>query len=304
MSGYVDLQVNGYAGVDFNALDLTLEEFQYAVERILADGTSQFLPTLITAPWGEMLAKLERISGWIESGEVSSDVVPGLHIEGPFLNPVEGFIGAHPKASAIPATTHRADELLDSGRGFVRLVTLAPEVDERAAVTRFLSDRGVVVAAGHSDASLDELKQAIDQGLSLYTHLGNGCPSMLSRHDSIIQRVLSLGDHLSVSFIADGHHVPFFALGNYLSVLNDDRVIIVTDAISAAGLGPGRYELADQIVEVDEEGAAWAACRTHYAGCATPLPKMIDALRSDLSVTEQQIQAWFIENPKRLLQPK
>jgi len=83
--------------------------------------------------------------------------------------------------------------------------------------------------------------------------------------------------------------------------LNDDRVVIVTDAISAAGLGPGRYELAGQTVEVDEDGAAWAACRTHYAGCATSFPKMIDFLRRDLSVTDQQINAWFIENPRRLL---
>jgi N-acetylglucosamine-6-phosphate deacetylase len=301
MSGYVDLQVNGYAGVDFNALDLTLEDFHYAIKRICEDGTSQFLPTLITAPWEEMLVKIERIAGWIENGEVPSDIVPGLHIEGPFLSPLDGFIGAHPKEAALHATESRASELLDCGRDSVRLVTLAPEVDDRSAVTRLLSDRGVVVAAGHSDASLDELKRAIDQGLSLYTHLGNGCPSLLSRHDNIVQRILSLREHLSVSFIADGHHVPSFALRNYLNVLNDDRVVIVTDAISAAGLGPGRYELAGQTVEVDEDGAAWAACRTHYAGCATSFPKMIDFLRRDLSVTDQQINAWFIENPRRLL---
>ncbi|MCH1494776.1 MAG: N-acetylglucosamine-6-phosphate deacetylase [Rubripirellula sp.] len=239
MSGYVDLQVNGYAGVDFNALDLTLEDFHYAMRRIREDGTSQFLPTLITAPWQEMLVKIERIAGWIENGEVPSDIVPGLHIEGPFLSPLDGFIGAHPKDAALPATESRASELLDRGRDFIRLITLAPEVDDRGAVTRLFSDRGVVVAAGHSDASLNELKQAIDQGLSLYTHLGNGCPSSLSRHDNIIQRVLSLGEHLSVSFIADGHHVPSFALRNYLNMLNDDHVIIVTDAIVLLVLVPG-----------------------------------------------------------------
>ena len=82
-----------------------------------------------------------------------------------------------------------------------------------------------------------------------------------------------------VSFIADGHHVPIFALRNYLRCIPNDNVVIVTDAISAAGLGPGKYELSGQIVEVDPDGAAWASCRTHFAGCATTLPQMIDVLK-------------------------
>lgn len=300
MSGYVDLQVNGYAGVDFNAPSLKLDDFVKATRCLAEDGTKQFLPTLITAPWEQMLSRVEQISGWIERGEVGNDI-PGLHIEGPFLNPVDGYIGAHPKDAAIPATVQRAAELLDHSRGLVKLVTLAPEVDPGGLVTRFFTDRGIAVAAGHSDASLDQLESAIDQGLCLYTHLGNGCPSNLSRHDNIIQRVLHFSDRLSISFIADGHHVPGFALANYFRCIEDDRIIIVTDAISAAGLGPGKYELAGQMVEVDEEGAAWAPCRTHYAGCATTFPKMIQFLKDKLRVTDQQIQAWFHENPKRLL---
>ena len=302
MSGYIDLQVNGYAGVDFNSLELELDDFSSACDRIFRDGTDQFLPTLITAPWEQLLAKVDRIAKWLDQGAISTARVSGLHVEGPFLSPVEGFIGAHPKASAIPATIERAAELVDRGRGWVRLVTLAPEVDPDGLVTRFLTDRGVTVAAGHSDATLDQLAAVVDQGLRLYTHLGNGCPSALPRHDNIIQRVLSMSDRLMVSFIADGHHVPGFALANYFRCLSDEQIVIVTDAISAAGLGPGKYELSGQWVEVDDDGAAWASCRTHYAGCATSFPDMIRFLQSELDVTDEQVDYWFRRNPMRLLE--
>jgi len=159
----------------------------------------------------------------------------------------------------------------------------------------------IVVAAGHCDPSIDQLNQSIDSGLQLFTHLGNGCPALLPRHDNIVQRVLSLSDKMAVSFIADGHHVPMFALANYLRCVPEGNAIIVTDAISAAGLPPGRYELADQIVEVDADRAAWAEGREHYAGCATTMPEMVNILKDRLQATDAQLQRWMINNPARLL---
>ncbi len=168
-------------------------------------------------------------------------------------------------------------------------------------MTKMLSDLGVCVAAGHSDATLDQLRCGIDNGLQLFTHLGNGCPAFLARHDNIVQRVLSLSDRLMVSFIADGHHVPGFALANYLDRVPEDKIVIVSDAISAAGLGPGEFRISDQTVYVDQHGAAWAECRTHYAGCATPLLKMASWMKSDLGISDRQIGQWFCDNPSRLL---
>jgi N-acetylglucosamine-6-phosphate deacetylase len=160
----------------------------------------------------------------------------------------------------------------------------------------------VIVAAGHSDASRDQLRRAIDQGLSMYTHLGNGCPALLPRHDNIVQRVLSLSEQLTVSFIADGHHVPMFALRNYLQCIPSHHIVIVTDAISAAGLGPGRFELSGQIVEVDAGGAAWAAGRTHFAGSAATFPQMVNILKRDLAASDRDIRQWTELNPSRLLE--
>jgi N-acetylglucosamine-6-phosphate deacetylase len=180
-------------------------------------------------------------------------------------------------------------------------MTLAPEMDAEAEVTQSLADSGIIVAAGHSDASIEQLQRGIDHGIGLFTHLGNGCPARLPRHDNIIQRVLSLSDQLCVSFIADGHHVPAPALKNYLQLVPTENIVIVTDAISAAGLGPGRYHLADQVVEVDPDGAAWSACRTHFAGCASTFPQMARFLQSQVGATEREIDRWFNENPSRLL---
>ena len=301
MSGFVDLQVNGYAGIDFNAAHLTEDELIHACQQIREDGTEKFLATIITAPVDEMVAKIARLASWLDQIPKIRKVIAGIHVEGPFINPQDGFVGAHPISAVCEATTDLAARLLDSGGGWVRMLTLAPEADPDARVTQFLSDAGVVVAAGHSDASREQLRRGIDHGLRLFTHLGNGCPSSLPRHDNIVQRVLSLSEDLLVSFIADGHHVPVFALRNYLRCVPNENVVIVSDAISAAGLGPGKYELSGQVVEVDQDRAAWASCRTHYAGCATTLPQMVEVLKQGVGACDLDIQRWMKDNPSRLL---
>ncbi|WP_372721041.1 N-acetylglucosamine-6-phosphate deacetylase [Novipirellula sp.] len=301
MSGFIDLQVNGYAGVDFNSDELSEADLVAACTELACDGVEQTLATIITAPMDQMVSRITRIADWIESVPEIRKQIAGIHVEGPFISPVDGFVGAHPKAAVQLATADAAERLLDAGNGHVRLVTLAPEMDSGAAVTQFLRNRNVVVAAGHSDASVVELDRCIDAGLGLYTHLGNGCPSQLHRHDNIIQRVLSRSDRLMISFVADGHHVPTFALRNYLRCMPSENVVIVSDAIVAAGLGPGEYQLAGQTVYVDDVGAAWAECRTHFAGCATTLPRMREILIRDLGATETEINAWMRDNPKRLL---
>ena len=301
MTGYVDLQVNGYAGVDFNSDRLSDEQAVAVCKRLADDGTDKVLATIITAPIDSMIARIGRIADLIDQIPEVATMITGIHVEGPFINPADGFVGAHPPSAVLPATLESANRLLEAGRGHVRLMTLAPEMDGGAQVTRSLTDSGVVVAAGHCDASIDQLRRGIDRGVKLFTHLGNGCPGLLPRHDNIVQRVLSLSDQMMVSFIADGHHVPAMALGNYLDRVPSENIVIITDAISAAGLGPGRYELGDQVVEVDEDGAAWSACRTHFAGCATTFPQMIDVLKYQVGVSDDDIGRWLIENPSRLI---
>ena len=116
-----------------------------------------------------------------------------------------------------------------------------------------LANQNITVSAGHCNPNLDQLRAAIDAGLRMFTHLGNGCPQQLPRHDNIIQRVLSQADKLWICFIADGVHVPFFALRNYLKCADINRCVIVSDAMAAAGLGPGQYKLSRWEVTVGPE---------------------------------------------------
>lgn len=302
MNGYVDLQVNGFGGVDFNQDNLEASDFFAACHSMRHTGVARFLPTIITAPIETMVHRIERLADLSAADPEIDAMVAGIHVEGPFLNRGSGFIGAHPVDAARIASIEDAERLIEAGAGRVKLLTLAPECDPESKVTAWLADQGIAVAAGHTDASLDQLRQGIDAGMTLFTHLGNGCPGLMHRHDNIVQRALACADDLTISFIADGHHVPLFALSNYLRCIDPDRVIIVTDAISAAGLGPGRYELAGQIVEVDDDLAAWATGRQHYAGCATSMDRMVDLMASQLRIDAATLDRWTRINPSRVLE--
>ena len=300
MTGYVDLQVNGYAGLDFNSESYSQEQVAQVCDRLRRDSVGKILATIITAPLSKMLERISRIAELIDSDVSIGDMIAGIHIEGPFISPELGYVGAHPVTAVRKATMDTTKELIEAGLGHVKMLTLAPEADVSCQVTNWLTKQRVIVAAGHSDASVECLNRAIDAGLSLFTHLGNGCPATLPRHDNIIQRILSLSDRLSISFIADGHHIPRFALKNYLMLVPTENVIIVTDAISAAGLGPGRYQLSDQTVEVDAAGAAWSGDRTHFAGSAATMPQMVTVLES-VGIETELISKWTTDNPRRLL---
>jgi N-acetylglucosamine-6-phosphate deacetylase len=168
-------------------------------------------------------------------------------------------------------------------------------------VVRYLADQKILVAAGHCDSSLDELRAAADAGLSMFTHLGNGCPTVLNRHDNIIQRVLSLRERLTLCFVADGVHVPPMALGNYLRLAGIDRSIAVTDAISAARLGPGRYTIGSQIALIGEDLVARSPNGPHFVGSTATMPRMISVLRERVGLTDNEIRQLLVDNPRAAL---
>jgi N-acetylglucosamine-6-phosphate deacetylase len=298
---YFDLQINGYAGVDFCSRDLTAEEMRTACEALAADGVGGILATLITDSVEALCAKLRGMVRFREEDPVIRGMVRGFHVEGPFLNAAPGYIGAHPPQHVVAANRDDAARILDAGNGLVRLMTLAPENDSGAGTTRFLTGAGVTVSAGHCDPDLDTLERAIDAGLSMITHLGNGCPVVLPRHDNFIQRVLSLSDRLWVCFIPDGAHVPFFALKNYFRITGVERTIFTSDAILAAGLGPGTYDLSGEPVEVDAAGVARRPGSPNLAGSTIRGHQVARNLKEQLGLTEVQVGQVYRTNPMRAL---
>jgi N-acetylglucosamine-6-phosphate deacetylase len=300
-SGYIDLQVNGYADVDFNADELSTERVTAVCKRLRDEGVAGILATVITAEVDSMCGRLANICRARDADPAIAAMICGIHIEGPFLNEQPGYIGAHPADCARPADLETTKRLLDAAGGITRIFTLAPERDENGRVTQFLTEQGVHVSAGHCNPSLDELRSGIDAGLSLFTHLGNACPAMLPRHDNIIQRALSLSDRLMIGFIADGVHVPFVALGNYLKCCGLDRAFIVTDAICGAGLGPGEYSIGNQRVVIDENLATWSADRSHLMGSAGTMRRSEENLRRGLGFDAAQIKMLMVDNPGGIL---
>jgi N-acetylglucosamine-6-phosphate deacetylase len=300
-NGYVDLQVNGYADVDFNADELSAEKVAAVCERLRGDGVAGILATVITAAPDDMCRRLANIVRVRETDPLVADVIWGIHIEGPFLSGEPGYIGAHPQEFARPADLSLMQRLLESARGLTRIVTLAPERDAGNGVTKWIAGQGIRVAAGHCNPTLDQLRASIDAGLSLFTHLGNGCPLQLPRHDNIIQRALSLSDQLYLGFIADGVHVPFVALANYLKCCGVERAFVVTDAICGAGLGPGEYSLGSGKVVIDENLATWSADRAHLVGSAGTMPRSHANLQNSLGLDEGQILELLSATPRKLL---
>jgi len=300
--GFVDLQVNGYFGVDFNADDLSAEALHKACARLRADGNAGILATVITDELDVMCSRLQRLVRLRAADDLISDLIWGIHIEGPFINELPGYVGAHPPAAVRPADVDATERLLAAADGLTRIVTLAPERDPGLEVTRFLAAQGITVSAGHCNPSLNQLEAAIQAGLSMFTHLGNGCPMLLDRHDNIIQRVLSLAHSLWLCFIADNVHVPCVALANYLNIAGINRCIVVTDAIAAAGLGPGRYSLGSQAVVVDDKLVARIpGDDTHLAGSAVTMPRSADNLRNVLGLAAADIDSLTSLKARQLL---
>jgi N-acetylglucosamine-6-phosphate deacetylase len=300
-SGYVDLQVNGYADIDFNADRLVAEDVVRVCKRLRVDGVAGILATVITADLDVMCARLANICYLHDAEPAMRDMIWGIHIEGPFLNEAPGYIGAHPRQCARPADGEAMRRLLDAAGGLTRIVTLAPERDENSRVTKLLVEQGIRVSAGHCNPTLDQLKASIDAGLSLATHLGNACPIELPRHDNVIQRLLSLSDRLHFGFIADGIHVPYFALGNFLRCCGLDRAFIVTDAVSGAGLGPGEYWFGNRKVVVDDNLGTWAADRSHLVGSAGTMRQSAELLRDRLGFSDSQLQGLLRDKPLEIL---
>ncbi|MEA2708996.1 MAG: N-acetylglucosamine-6-phosphate deacetylase [Phycisphaerales bacterium] len=296
---YFDLQVNGYGGVDFNTDGLTAADLHRACEKLQSDGVAGILATIITEKIDLMCARLARLVELRERDSLATKIISGIHIEGPFISEKNGYRGAHPLDSVIPADGETAKRLLGACGGLLRVVTLAPERDAGCAVTKMFADAGVIVSAGHTDASLDDLERACDAGLKMFTHVGNACPMTgMHRHDNIIQRALHLRERLWLTFIADGVHVPPVALANYLK-LAGERAIVVTDAIAPAGLGPGRYKLGRWDLLIGDDMVARAPDGSHFLGAAITMKQSHANLRNKLGLSDERCRQLLVDNPCR-----
>jgi N-acetylglucosamine-6-phosphate deacetylase len=244
--GFIDVQVNGASGYDFTADPASIWSVAADLPRY---GVTAFLPTIITSPLGTVAAAQEILT----QAPVTSlpRAIPlGLHVEGPFLNPEKK--GAHNPGHLRPPDPAEIDGWsLEQG---VRLVTLAPELPGALELVTTLTQRGVVVSAGHSNATYAEAQAGLDAGIRYGTHLFNAMPTLHHREPGLVGALLT-DPRPTVGLIADGIHTHPAIVCLAWQVLGSTRLNLVTDAIAALGMPPGRHVLGDFRVTVDESGA-------------------------------------------------
>lgn len=268
LPGFVDIQVNGFAGVDFNAPDSTPDGIRGALAAIRATGVTRLLPTLVTGPL-ERFARSARVLAGL-----NHPAIAGIHLEGPYISPLDGPRGAHPREHTAPASRDDFARRQEAADGRIVLVTLAPEVPGALDLIEHLVDGGIRVAIGHSDATPETIRDGVAAGATLSTHLGNGCAAMLPRHRNVIWEQLAT-DELWASLIADGHHLPGSMVKVFTRAKPPARTILVTDAIAAAGCPPGPYRLGEIDIDLAPNGRVSLRGTPFLAGSALSMPEAI-----------------------------
>lgn len=299
-AGLVDLQVNGFAGVDFNSGAIGPEELDRALEAMLATGVTTCLPTIITAHPGELVTRFRHLDAAVRGSRLGPLMCPGYHLEGPFLSPIAGFSGCHPPeamTAADPTLITRIEAKLSRP---ILMVTVAPEISGALALTRDLSAAGRIVALGHTAASFEEVVAAATAGATLSTHLGNGMPQTAHKLVNPIFAQLA-EDGLTATFIADGIHIHPKALKVLMRAKGPERTILVTDAVAAAAAPPGRYRLGGTDIERSADGTVRLAGSGLLAGSSLCLDQALRNIVGWGLATPAEAVAMASDRPRTII---
>lgn len=300
--GLVDIQVNGFVGVDFNAPGLTAEGLDRALSGMLSCGVTRCLPTLITAGEGDLIALLRDLDTAVTESRLGPLMVPGYHIEGPFLSPLDGYAGAHPARHMQSGSRELVQKLEGVATRPLMIMTVAPEVEGVLDLIPFLVSRGIACAIGHSAASRIQIDAAIAAGASMSTHLGNGVPHLLDKNDNPLLTQLGR-DRLMASFIADGIHIPSDILQSWLRAKTIERSILITDA-TAAAQAPGErgvFTLGAQRIERHDDGSVRLPGSPYLAGSAASMDQMLRNVMGWYGFSIMDVMRLARENPLRVI---
>ena len=240
---FIDLQVNGFSGVDYCSPHSSLEDIARSIDDQFATGVARIYPTVITGGAENMqgaLRNLARAKRELPNGQAFE----AIHAEGPFISAEDGPRGAHPARHARPPNLEEWRRMQDAAEGHIRLLTLSPEYDGTSAFIEEVVSAGVVVSIGHTKATSAQIRDAVSAGATMSTHLGNGAHAVLPRHPNYIWDQMA-EDRLTASFIVDGIHLSDSFLKVALRAKGIERSVLITDAVMPAGCAPGPYKLGE-----------------------------------------------------------
>lgn len=251
--GLVDLQVNGGGGIDFSGPDVTVEGVEAVVRMLWRHGVTSFLPTIVTSPVERISNSARCLAAAAEGRGLESATIAGIHLEGPFISPIEGPRGAHVAAHVRPPDWNLFQRWQELAGGRIRIVTLSPEWPGACDFIERCTASGVLVSIGHTAATTEQIRSAVAAGARLSTHLGNGAHAVLPRHPNYLWDQLAT-DELAASIIADGHHLPTSVLKVMLRA-KGERAVLVSDLASMNSLPVGEYQTANgRGVRMTEDG--------------------------------------------------
>jgi N-acetylglucosamine-6-phosphate deacetylase len=296
--GWIDLQVNGFAGVDYNSPQSSHEKIAQSVRAMFACGVTRFFPTLITGSPENMTAALRNLAGAKES-LAEGPAMEAFHVEGPYISPDDGPRGAHPAHWVRPPDLAEFHRFQEAALGNIRLVTLSPEWPEAPRFIEKIVQKGVVAAIGHTRASASQIADAVSAGATLSTHLGNATNALLPKHPNYLWEQLA-EDRLAASFIVDGFHLPPSFLNVALRAKGLERSLLITDAVMPAGCTPGHYRLGEVDVELHPDGSVRLAGGTRLAGSALRMDQAISNLIETAGLSLPQAVALATRNPARI----
>ena len=299
--GFFDNQVNGFAGVSFifGKSDLTVEGVEKATHELWKKGVTTYLPTLTTNSQ-ELLVKNFGILAEAIDDEKIRGSIPGFHLEGPYINPEDGFRGAHPKRFVRPPDWDEFMEMIEAADNHILQVTVAPEMPGVQEFIKKCTANGIKVAVGHHNANKDQLDQAVLNGARISTHLGNGCANMINRHRNPLWPQLA-NDDLMISIICDGFHLLPEEIKTFYAVKGPESTIITSDVTSYAALEPGEYTTdTGETIELTEGGMLRYPAQNVLYGSASPITKGVGHIMEVTGCTLADAVQMASTNPAKL----
>jgi N-acetylglucosamine-6-phosphate deacetylase len=301
--GFVDLQVNGFAGVDYNDPHSSPQAIARSIRTMFSTGVARFFPTVITGSEERITGAVRNLRASKEemhrSGMPEGHAIEAFHVEGPHISPETGPRGAHPLEQIRPPDIEEFRRWQDAADGYVRLVTVSPEWDQTPAYVRELVRSGVVASIGHTKASRDQIRAAVDAGATMSTHLGNAAHAILPKTQNYIWEQLA-EDRLTASFIVDGIHIPGSFFRAAVRAKGVERAVLVTDAVMPAMCAPGPYKLGQVDVELHENGSVTLVGNDRLAGSALRMDHAIGNSIRLAGVSLREALAMATINPARV----
>ena len=297
--GFIDHQVNGYLSYSFTGNDLTTDKVRQITQAFWEQGITTYLPTLTTQSRERLLKNFTILAEAIKDPEIALSV-PGFHLEGPYISPLDGFRGVHPKPHIRAPDWDEFQSWYKASNQKILEISVAPELEGAIDFIKKCRQQGIVVALGHHDGSAAIIKQATDAGASVSTHLGNGCANMIHRHDNPIWPQLA-DDRLMASIIVDGFHLRPEEVQTFYKVKGPENTILVSDIVSLAGAAPGLYEAFETQVEVTADGMVRMPSQDVLAGASFLVTKGIENMMSFTQCSLAEAVNMASRNPARLL---